>query len=195
MSLVAIDNGHGIDTPGKRSPISLGEPILREYIFARDVAKILAEELRRCNITYLFVAPEETDTKLAYRVARAKKDGCKLYISIHANAGGGTGIETFYEENSADGNRLARLVQSELVKATKLNDRGIKAKVEGSNGPTSLYVTKETQRLGIVGILTELGFMDTKKDLALLRTVAYKKTCAQAICKAVCLYLGVSYIK
>lgn len=42
---VLIDNGHGANTPGKRSP----DGRLREYAYAREIAGRVVFELRKRN--------------------------------------------------------------------------------------------------------------------------------------------------
>lgn len=57
--IVLIDNGHGVETPGKRSP----DGRLREYAWTREVAQRIVGELRRrgidgqsCNATARLLA-------------------------------------------------------------------------------------------------------------------------------------------
>lgn len=96
MIIVLIDNGHGEDTPGKRSP----DGRLREYLKSREIAKrIFAELNRRATYSDLPVAgrllvPELKDISLRERCSRANsycekygKDNV-LLVSIHCNAAG-----------------------------------------------------------------------------------------------------------
>lgn len=181
--LIALDPGHGAKTPGKRSPAKLGEPILHEYAFNRAVAHYVGELLRQRNIAYTRVAPTDKDTPWNVRLANAK--GCKLYISIHANAGFGTGIETFYSPGVQQSERLARLVQQHVIDETKMYSRGIKT--------ANLWVTRETPKRGLTACLVELGFMDYLPDLQKLRQESYQRRCAVGIVKGVCAYLGIDY--
>jgi len=57
-----------------------------------------------------------------------------------------------------------------LVKATKRNDRGIKT--------ANFAVLRETS---MPAILVECGFMTNKEEAALLKSDAYRQTCASAI--------------
>ena len=41
--------------------------------------------------------------------------GADLFVSIHCNAGGGTGSETFYYYGSAKGRKLAEAIQKQMV--------------------------------------------------------------------------------
>ena len=183
IKLVGIDPGHGIETGGKRSPVKLGLPVLREYEFNRSVAWATEQALNRCGVSYLRTVADNTVARWNARLKAAH--GCKLFISIHANAGGGTGIETFYSPGSDASQRLARLVNAGVVANTEMRDRGIKT--------ANLWVTRETPKRGMVACLVECGFMDNAGDLAKLRTHDYKMACGVGIARGVCLYLGIPY--
>lgn len=62
---VLIDNGHGIDTPGKRSP----DGRLREYAYAREIADRLVAQLQGDGIDSVRIVPEETDTRTNHVLA------------------------------------------------------------------------------------------------------------------------------
>lgn len=96
---VCIDNGHGEETPGKRSPYASDKKNLpalyfREYLFTREIAAKLKTELEAIGITVFMCAPEITDIALSARANRANKfkldnpDKKCVFISIHANASG-----------------------------------------------------------------------------------------------------------
>jgi N-acetylmuramoyl-L-alanine amidase len=93
--LIILDNGHGKETPGKRSPKWEDGSQLFEYEFNRDIVRRIASKLEQHNIPYYILVPELEDISLSERCKRANniyKDNkdCML-LSIHANAGGGTG--------------------------------------------------------------------------------------------------------
>lgn len=90
--MIILDNGHGINTPGKRSPF---KPVLYEYEFNRDVVKRISNKLNQLHIKNTILVPEDEDVSLSTRVKRAnsiyKQHPDAILISIHANAGCGTG--------------------------------------------------------------------------------------------------------
>ena len=97
---VILDNGHGYETPGKRSPKWPDGTQLFEHEFNRDIVNRVAEQLDEAGIKYVILVPEKNDISLQERVKRANKiwknTGKKWFgISIHANAGGGTGFEVW----------------------------------------------------------------------------------------------------
>ena len=45
--IVLIDNGHGVNTPGKCSP----DKQIHEYSYAREIASLLEQKLKEKSIT------------------------------------------------------------------------------------------------------------------------------------------------
>lgn len=90
MMKVLIDPGHGIDTPGKRSP----DGKFREYLWNRQVAELVLDELLNASIDAFLVVTETNDVPLRNRVIRinsfCNRFGAPnvLLVSIHANAAG-----------------------------------------------------------------------------------------------------------
>lgn len=90
MMKVLIDPGHGIDTPGKRSP----DGKFREYLWNRQVADLLLGRLTAMGIDAFLVVTETNDVPLRNRVIRinsfCNRFGAPnvLLVSIHANAAG-----------------------------------------------------------------------------------------------------------
>lgn len=87
---ILIDNGHGENTPGKRSP----DGRFREYLYTREIAEEVVAELRRRGYEAERVVRENMDVSLATRVRRIN-DMCKqldsanvLLVSIHVDAAG-----------------------------------------------------------------------------------------------------------
>ncbi|WP_018394576.1 N-acetylmuramoyl-L-alanine amidase [Bacillus sp. 37MA] len=165
---IAIDAGHGWNTPGKRTPDGM-----REYEFNRETALLLRENI---NADTLFVHHDSYDIPLAKRVQKANEARADLYVSIHANAYGegwtsAHGIETYvYTSRPAAALKIAQSVQHELVAATGRRDRGVKA--------SNFYVLRKTN---MPAILIEAGFMTNREEAALLKTSQYRQTCARAI--------------
>lgn len=86
---VLIDNGHGENTPGKRSP----DGRLREWAYSREIADRVVFELRKKGIDAERIVKEDSDVPLSERCRRAnaiyKDTGKKaILISIHCNAAG-----------------------------------------------------------------------------------------------------------
>ena len=87
---ILIDNGHGENTPGKRSP----DGKLREYLYAREIAESVERALRAKGYDVERIVHETIDVPLAER-ARRVNEICARYgatnvllVSIHCNAAG-----------------------------------------------------------------------------------------------------------
>ena len=57
---VLIDNGHGVETPGKRSP----DGRLRECFYAREIADRMIYSLQAAGIDAIRIVPEGADIPL-----------------------------------------------------------------------------------------------------------------------------------
>ena len=88
--LILIDPGHGIDTPGKRSP----DGKFLEYLWNRQIADLLLDRFMIMGIDASLVVTETNDISLATRVQRVNRICSKvgasnvILLSIHSNAAG-----------------------------------------------------------------------------------------------------------
>lgn len=183
--LIAVDNGHGINTPGKRTPKVPNGRVIHEWEFNYPTAKKLGRLLAHNGFKVLYVSDTKEDTPLNTRTSRANNANADLFISVHYNAfqsvwGSHGGIETLYHPNSAKGKKLANLAQNQLIKETGLRDRGIKER-------PGLAVLRNTR---MPSILAECGFMDNLEEANLMLDENYQWKCAKAIVKSVCKYYG-----
>lgn len=164
---VILDNGHGVDTPGKRSPIWEDGTQLFEYEFNREVALGLLSELSMLGIEATLLVPEIADVPLQERVRRANKiykdeGGEAILISIHANAGGGTGWEVF----TSKGQTTSDVIAAYLYSAAKaVLPKWTRLRTDYTDGDpdkeANFYLLRKTK---CPAVLTENYFMDTKKD-------------------------------
>jgi N-acetylmuramoyl-L-alanine amidase len=187
--VLAIDDGHGMDTAGKRTPKYEDGSSIHENEFNRACAEFLRQAAIRCGITPVMCAPGDADHSLANRVAVANNAKADVFVSIHYNAqddqwgGVAGGVETWYYKTSTKGQRLATLIQQELVKGTKQVNRGVKA--------GNFYVTRKTS---MPAVLVECGFMDYRPEADLMIKESFQRETAEDICRGVCAFLGVTYI-
>lgn len=188
--IVALDAGHGLNTPGKRTPD--GE---REWSFNNQVllaAKKRLEEYEDVKIVRLDDPTGKTDVPLITRTNKANAAKADVLISIHHNANTGqwgtwTGTETFtYTPASSNPKSvaLAKAVHPRLVKAMGLRDRGLKAE--------NFHMVRESN---MPAILTEGGYMDSKTDIKTLRSDSKLKAAGEAIADGVAAYLGLKLKK
>src|SRR5690606_1224957 len=124
MVKIYIDPGHGGNDPGA---VANG---LREKDLNLKIAKYMRDYLLN-NYTGVSVRmSRETDktVSLSARTNDANKWGANAYVSIHVNAGGGTGFESYVYPNVSQATRnLQNAVHSEVMKVfSGFRDRGKK---------------------------------------------------------------------
>lgn len=166
--IVLLDNGHGINTPGKCSP----DRRLLEYKYAREIVSGIHNELGKLGIKSYILTPEEEDISLRERTSRANKiyrDNNKeaVLISIHCNAAGSdskwhtaNGWQVCISKNASNNSkRLANCL------ADSASNEGFKMRYPL---PTQHYWV---QNLAICrdtncpAVLTENLFQDNKDDV------------------------------
>ncbi len=195
--LIALDDGHGMATAGKRTPTlpsgqkssETGKNFMHENEFNRAVVKYLDKHLKRCGFDTLLVAPTDDDTPLEKRTALANNKKADLYLSIHANANAGKwfdggGIET-YIHPSGESKRIGNILHKHVMKGTEFRNRGVK---DGSH----LWVIRKTN---MPAVLFELSFMDSKHDYKYLLQDSYRRECAEEIARGVCEAYNVKYVE
>ena len=176
---ILIDNGHGANTPGKRSP----DRTFFEWKFNREIAIPLVEELRKRGYDAERIVPEEThEVTLVERVrrvnARCQKFGKEnvILVSIHANAAGNggwydaRGFSVFVCKNSSE--RSKRLAQSLYAAAYARDLKGNRSVPLNHYWTADFYIIKNTL---CPAVLTENLFYDNKEDLAILKSDEGKK--------------------
>lgn len=172
---LVIDPGHGGHDPGK-----VGFKV-KEKEVVLDTALRLKKLLAKTPVNVEYT--RETDIYISpnQRPVLAKKVKGTQFVSIHANAGGGTGSETYYygkakatNPHVKDSQLLAQSIQKRIVVALDTKDRGDKhgnfAVLRENNMPAALV---------------ELAFLDTKADNDKLNSPIYRQKAAEGI------YLGV----
>lgn len=166
--IVLLDNGHGKETAGKRSPVWSDGSQLFEWEFNRDIVRRIAEKLQADGIPYRVLVPEENDVSLTERARRANEyakefNGKAYVLSIHANAGGGTGWEVYTSPGQTASDAIATVFFEEAGR--EFVPDGWRMRSDYSDGDPDkeanfAILTKTT----CPAVLTENFFMDTEKD-------------------------------
>lgn len=170
---ILIDNGHGENTPGKRSP----DGRFREYLYVREIADEVVARLTARGYDAERIVKEFTDVSLAERARRVNEVcgrlGTKnvILVSIHCNAAGngewmnakGWSCYTSVGQTKAD--KLADC----FYEVAEANFEGRKLRKDFSDGDqdweAGFYMLKKTK---CPAVLTENFFMDSKDDVAYL---------------------------
>lgn len=188
--LVLIDNGHGKDTAGKRSP----DGRLREYAYTREIAARLEQALKERGIEAIRITPEENDISLAERCRRANRYGADevILVSIHCNAAGADGKWHDARGWSAYVSRNASKKSKEL--ACRLIDaaekEGVKVRRYSQDEPywtQNLAICRDTN---CPAVLTENLFQDNREDVDYLLSEKGKQTIVELHMEGIMAYLG-----
>ena len=211
--LVAIDAGHGINTAGKRS-VKLSSDLyidgvlirkkgqtIKEYEWNKAVSEYLAAALKRCGINTMYTADMtgKTDIPLNSRANTANKKGADILISNHYNAIGSCakwqskikGLLVLRTKNCSEKSiKLGKLAVKHLKKDIDYEySYGLMRDVDMSG--FTLAILRQTT---MPAILIEYGFMDYWNEAKLMLDKKHQEKCAEAVCKEVCEYFGVTYI-
>lgn len=115
LEVVVVDPGHGGKDPG-----AMGATGLQEKIVTLDVAKRLAELLKKLGVKVILTRTKDEFVSLRERADIANKNEAELFISIHCNAAtnrksGGT--ETYFlSEAKTDWTRAVEARENAVIR-------------------------------------------------------------------------------
>ncbi|GEN30223.1 hypothetical protein HNQ35_000074 [Cerasibacillus quisquiliarum] len=174
MTKIYIDAGHGGSDPG-----AVGNG-LREKDLTLMIAKHTQDYLKGYNCSVKMSRTNDKTLSLAQRTNDANKWGADFFLSVHINAGGGTGYEDFIYNGVSNTSKSAKLrntIHSEISKVlTKysITNRGKKK--------ANFHVLRETK---MPAVLTENLFIDRREDANLLKDDKFLKDIGQAHAKGI----------
>lgn len=179
--LAALDAGHGLKTPGKRTPDGI-----HEWEIVDKIRDCTVADLNGYNIDFLYPDKNEgrVDESLTSRRAMYLNADADVMVSYHANAhlgrwGKANGVEVWVDKNcTAADMELAKLIYNNLVKYTGLKGRGIKKE--------NWAVINQNK---VPAVLVEFGFMDNKKDKAFITSEKGQQLCGKAVSDALIEFL------
>ncbi len=167
---IMLDPGHG----GPNNPGCCYGGYEERHI-ALSVALKTRDKLQSMGYTVIMTRDDDSAIGLYERSDKANNTGADLFVSIHMNALENNttynGIETWYNENKEQSQRLAQLIQDEASRATGARNLGIIS----DNG---LVVIRETN---MPSCLLECGYMSNESERNRLITDAYQDKLADAI--------------
>ena len=192
---VLIDPGHGIDTPGKRSP----DGLFLEYLWNRQVADLLLERLVSMGIDASLVVTETNDVTLRNRVNRVNticnKVGASnvLLVSIHANAAGNgsswqnaKGWSCYTSKGKTKSDQVAECLYDAFEE--EFPERKIRKDLsDGDRDWEDNFFVLEKSRCPAV--LLENFFYDNKEECAWMLQDETKRRIASAVVKGIIKYI------
>lgn len=174
MTLIVLDPGHGGNDPGAVNNN------YQEKNFTLTISKKVSSILKaNYNATVLMTRDNDQTLSLQARTNIANSNNADYFCSIHINAGGGTGFESFryngpiLPQTKALHESMHRNIVSSLNTKYNIRDRGIKT--------ANFHVLRETK---MPAVLLEILFIDNEADLRLLRKDSFIDDVAKAIADA-----------
>lgn len=184
MKTLVLDAGHGLTTPGKQT-MNGSKGVIKEWKMNDNVCNFIEDDLREYDVKIYRTDDRtgKTDIPLKERVNQCNKYNPDLFISIHHNAGGGTGTEVYYHTNgTAEDKKVANLLAPKLATKTGVRNRGVKTE------KWAVLTCKAT------AILVEGGFMDTQSDYDIITSEEGQCAYAKAVVEMIVEYLNLTKV-
>lgn len=167
--IIAFDMGHTLSGAGTGA-----SSIMSETGKNREIGNEVIRLLKSKGHTVVNCTVDTSSNDLADRVALANKQATDLFVSLHLNAGGGRGTETYIYNGSFTGkeaNRaVAKAVNDKVVASCGFANRGVKEE--------NFYVLRNTVS---PAILIEVCFVDSQEDANKLNCANVAKAIAEGI--------------
>lgn len=192
---ILIDPGHGIDTPGKRSP----DGLFREYLWNRQVADLILEGLVSAGVDASLVVTETNDVSLRNRVNRVNticnRLGASnvLLVSIHANAAGNgsawmnaKGWSCYTSSGKTKSDQVAECLYDAFE--AEFQDRKIRKDMSDGDRDweENFYVLQKSK---CPAVLLENFFYDNREECAWMLQEETKRRIASAAVKGIIKYI------
>lgn len=149
--IIGVDKGHTVQNGGVCGACGL----LKESVENRPVGNKVIEKLKALGHTVIDCScdySKDRDEQLAAIVKKANAQKLDLFLSLHLNAGGGTGAEVYTTNTSGAKSEAKKLVDT-YCNRTGFKNRGHKY--------AEFYVLRHTVA---PAMLIEMAFVDTEAD-------------------------------
>lgn len=193
---ILIDNGHGEETPGKRSP----DGKFREYKYTREIASEIEGRLKNSGYDAIRLVPENEDISLKERCRRVNSECNKfgkdniMLISIHVNAAGDASKwmnATGWQAHTSRGYTKSDELCECLYDAAEANFKGKRIRKDMSDGDrdyeNGFYILRKTL---CPAVLTENFFQDNKDDVAYLESTEGREAVINTHIEGIIKYLN-----
>ena len=192
---ILIDPGHGIDTPGKRSP----DGLFREYLSNRQVADLILEGLVSAGVDASLVVTETNDVTLRNRVNRVNticnRVGASnaLLVSVHANAAGNgsawmnaRGWSCYTSKGKTRSDQVAECLYDAFEE--EFQDRKIRKDMSDGDRDweENFYVLQKSK---CPAVLLENFYYDNREECAWMLQEETKRRIASAAVKGIIKYI------
>jgi N-acetylmuramoyl-L-alanine amidase len=168
LTIIVLDPGHGGPDTG-----AVGSG-LQEKVLNLDIARKTRDALGSYVAEVYMTRDSDIEVELADRADLANKLDAGYFLSIHINAGGGTGFESYVHTNASDRSLEIRDIIHNRVRSFYRSagfvDRG---------GKSADYAV--LRLTGMPAVLLENLFIDTPGDAARLADPAFRQQVAAAV--------------
>lgn len=184
MTHIMLDAGHGQRDPGAIGPTGLQEKDAALALVKR-LGRLLGEQGLEVSYTRSDdwrLVDESSAEDLRARADKANQARADYFVSVHHNSATlakANGLETYVLARGTQAEALAQKVQTHLVSATGLADRGVKT--------ADLAVLRETD---MPAILVEVGFVSNPQEEQLLLEAAFLDKAALAVAQGIVEHLN-----
>ena len=198
---ILIDNGHGLNTSGKRSP----DATFLEASYNREIAKRIVADLTDRGYDAELLVPEDEDISLSERVKRVNAISSSspaptgdlmpnvILISIHVNAAGdgskwlnATGWSVYTCKGQTESDRLADCLCEAAIK----HFPGRRIRTDFSDGDPDWEENFSLLSNTLCpAVLTENFFMDSRSDLEYLQSRVGKQAVVDTHVEGIIEYL------
>ena len=194
--LILLDPGHGLNTPGKRSP----DGTILEAAYNREIAQLTLAKLQANGYDAQLLVPETEDIPLKERVRRTNAH-CQAFgktnvilISIHVNAAGdgskwmnATGWSCYTCKGQTESDRLATCLYDAAIK--NFPDKRIRTDFSDadSDWEEGFYILRKSL---CPAVLTENFFMDKLSDRDYLQSEVGKQAIVDTHVEGIAEYLS-----
>lgn len=197
---IVLDFGHGglnskgeyTTAPGKMYKFANGE-VAYEGMLNRQIGGKIEDYLKECsgyNIICTVDRNDPTDLSLAKRVEIANRlpKESTIFISIHCNAGKGSGFEIFTTKGTTKSDILAEYIADNVESLYKSHKLPLRYDLsdKDKDKESDFYVIKNTKG---PAVLIECGFFDTEKDFQILKDPKFQKDLADRVAQGIINYI------
>lgn len=176
--IITVDPGHG----GRDCGTYSGK--IYEKDLNLEISKVLKESLEKRGATVYMIREDDSDLSskwdpkkkrgdLYRRILFIQEHKSDLYLSIHINAGAGSGQEVLYHTINENNKILASAILEQFK-----NDFHTKRPLKKTN----LYLYSNTR---VPGVLIECGFLSNANDRYLLQRASHQEKLAESIATGV----------
>ncbi|MBU8573826.1 N-acetylmuramoyl-L-alanine amidase [Bacillus pumilus] len=180
---IMIDPGHGGHDPGAvANGLKEKDLVLKIAMKTKAILeKVYGASVKLTRSTDVYI-------DLSQRARLANNWGADYFASIHINAGGGTGFETFrFDKLSATSStgKQQKIVHDSIY--NKIKEKAVSRGTKSEN----LAVLRETK---MSAILTENLFIDREKDAALLKQDSFLNLLAEGHAEGIAAAVGLKKV-